>query len=71
MSAADSRAAIERVADKRAELGAQEFAAYAFLALGILGWSAPDVLAFVLDRTDERAASRPADADAEEVGSDG
>ena len=54
MSAAQSRAAIDRLAATRADLGAEDFAAYAFLVLGILGHHAPDVLAFILDRADER-----------------
>ena len=57
MSAADSKAAVDRVAAKRRELGAEGFAAYAFLALGLLGWHAPDALQFILDRTDERSTS--------------
>lgn len=57
MSAAESKAVIARMAETREALGAEDFAAYAFLVLGILGWHAPDVLAFVLDRADERTAS--------------
>lgn len=52
MSAVESRAVIERFAETRRELGAEDFAAYAFLALGILADQAPEVLSFVLDRTD-------------------
>lgn len=52
MSAADSRSAHDRLADKRQELGPEDFAAYAFLALAMLGWSEPDVLHFILDRAD-------------------
>lgn len=55
MSAAESEAAIERLATIRTEAGAEKFAAYAFLALGILGWQQPDVLNFLLDRADEKA----------------
>lgn len=54
MSAAASEAAVERVAAKRQELGAEDFAAYALLALGMLGYAEPDVLHFVLDRADEK-----------------
>lgn len=54
MSAHDSERAVDRIAAKRKELGAEDFAAYAFLALGLLGYQAPDVLHFILDRTDER-----------------
>lgn len=52
MSAAQSEAAVERVAGKRRELGEGDFSAYAFLALGLLGWNAPGVLQFILDRAD-------------------
>ncbi len=55
MSAAQSEAVIERLAGIRQERGAEDFAAYAFLALGILGWQAPDVLGFILDRADALA----------------
>lgn len=54
MSAAESEAAIERLAEKRRDLGAEDFAAYAFLVLGLLGWQEPQVLEFILDRADER-----------------
>ena len=47
---------IERIADCRFELGSDDFAVYAFLALGILATHAPDVAEFILDRTDERLA---------------
>jgi hypothetical protein len=50
----EGRAAIERVVERRTELGPSDFAAYAFLAFGILAGNAPDVLMFILDRTDER-----------------
>lgn len=54
MSAAESRAAVDRVASKRQELGAEDFGAYAFLVLGMLAYHAPEVVAFVMDRADER-----------------
>lgn len=54
MSAAESRAVIDRLAAKRQALGAEDFAAYGFLVLGLLDHQAPDVLAFILDRADER-----------------
>lgn len=54
MSAADTRFAIDRVAAKRRELGAEDFGAYAFLVLGILAGQAPEVVEFVMDRADER-----------------
>jgi hypothetical protein len=47
MSAAESKAAVDRVAAKRKELGA-----YAFLALGGLAHQAPEVVQFVLDQAD-------------------
>lgn len=52
MSAYDSEAAVNRLAEKRKELGAEDFGAYAFLALGMLGVHSPDVLNFILDRAD-------------------
>jgi hypothetical protein len=55
MSARESEAAVDRVAAKRAELGAEDFGAYAFLALALLAHQAPEVVQFILDRTDERA----------------
>jgi hypothetical protein len=51
MSAAHSEAVLDRVAQRRRE-GAEEFAAYAFLVFGILGFQAPEVLEFVMDRAD-------------------
>lgn len=54
MSAPESEAALARLAAKREELGAEDFAAYAFLVLGLLGWQEPAVLTFLLDRADER-----------------
>ena len=60
MRAADSEAAVERLAAKREELGADDFADYAFLTLGLLGWQAPEVLTFLLDRAD--AATAPEEA---------
>lgn len=53
MTAAESRAAVDRVAAKRQELGAEDFAAYALLVLGMLAYQAPEVVAFVMDRADE------------------
>lgn len=56
MSAAESRAAVDRVAGKRQNLGAEDFAAYAFLVLGMLAYHAPEVVTFVMDRADEQMA---------------
>jgi hypothetical protein len=52
VSAADSEAAVNRLAGKRKELGEGDFSAYAFLALGMLGHSTPNVLNFLLDQVD-------------------
>lgn len=52
MSAAESRAAVDRVAAKRQELGAEDFGAYAFLVLGMLAYQAPEVVEFMFDRAD-------------------
>lgn len=52
MSAVESEAAVARLAAKRAELGAEDFGAYAFLVLGLLAHQAPEVVTFVLDRAD-------------------
>lgn len=52
MSTAESKMAVDRVAAKRKELGAEDFGAYAFLALGILAHQAPEVVEFVMDRAD-------------------
>lgn len=46
-------AAIDRLAAIRKEQGEGDFSAYAFLALALLGYEAPDVLEFILDRTDD------------------
>lgn len=54
MTAAQSEAAIERLAQIRQSQGAEDFAAYAFLVLGLLGWHAPEVLDFVLDQADQK-----------------
>ena len=54
MSAAESEAAVDRLAAKRTELGAEGFGAYAFLALAILANQSPEVVEFILDRTDEK-----------------
>ena len=56
MSAAQSRAVVERMAAKREELGAEDFGAYAFLAFGLFAWQAPEVVEFIFDRADERLA---------------
>jgi hypothetical protein len=56
MSAADSKAAVDRLAAKRAEHGPEGFAAYAFLVLGILGYQTPEVLMFLLDQADRSLA---------------
>lgn len=53
MTAAESREAVDRVATKRQELGAEDFAAYSFLVLGMLAYQAPEVVAIVMDRADE------------------
>ena len=60
MSAAETRAVVDRLATIRASLGWEDFAAYALLALGLLADQAPEVVTFVLDRADallEGAAS--------------
>ncbi|WP_332645074.1 hypothetical protein [Aeromicrobium sp.] len=54
MSAAQTDAAIDRLATKRVDLGAEGFGAYAFLVLSILAGQAPEVIEFILDRADER-----------------
>lgn len=46
--------AVDRVADKRYDLGAEGFAAYAFLVLGMLAYHAPEAVTFVMDRADEQ-----------------
>lgn len=56
MSAAQSEAAVARVAEKRRELGAEDFAAYAFLVLGMLAHQAPEVVTFLLDQADKKIA---------------
>lgn len=48
--------AIDRMVQKRLDLGVDDFAKYAVLVLGILGSTAPDVLTFLLDRADEKLA---------------
>ena len=45
MSATESEAAVDALAAKRREMG---------IALGILGWNAPEVLEFVMQRADEQ-----------------
>ena len=59
MSAAQTKAAVARVAGKRADLGAEDFGAYAFLVLGILAHQAPEVVEFVLDRADDALRTSP------------
>ena len=60
MSAAQSEAAVDRLAAKRTELGVEGFAQYAFLAFALLAYNAPEVAEFILDRADERTdRSRP------------
>lgn len=54
MGAAASEAAVDRVAAKRRELGAEDFGAYAFLVLGLLAHQAPEVVEFLLDRADSQ-----------------
>jgi hypothetical protein len=54
VSAAESIAAVDRLAAKYDEQGAQGFAGYAFLALGLLAHQAPEVVMFIMDRADER-----------------
>lgn len=56
MTLAESLVVVARLGSKRQELGAEDFGAYAFLALGILAYHAPDALTFLLDRADERLA---------------
>lgn len=57
MSAHESEAAVDRVAAKRTELGAEDFGAYAFLVLAMLAYSSPETVNFLLDRADERTTS--------------
>ena len=45
--------ALARLEAKRDELG-PGFAAYAYMALGLFGRQAPDVLTWLLDRADEQ-----------------
>lgn len=59
MSAAESEAVIDRLATARKDMGAQDFAAYAFLTLGLLAWHAPDVVTFILDRADAQIGAKP------------
>ena len=54
MTAAESQAAVERLAHIRKDQGAEDFAAYAFLVLGLLGWQQPEVLHFLLDQADKK-----------------
>lgn len=55
-SAAESAAAVDRVAAKREELGAVEFGAYAFMVLGLLAHQAPEVVEFLLTQADRQIA---------------
>jgi hypothetical protein len=57
VSAAYSAAAVDRVAEKRRQMGAEDFGAYAFLVLGLLAHHEPDVVEFILDRADEQMGS--------------
>ena len=61
MSAAESEAAVARVAAKRRECGAEDFGAYAFLVLGMLAHQAPEVVEFMLDRADAAMQVSPPD----------
>lgn len=57
MSAADSEAAVDRLAEYAARHDdPAERAQHLFLALGILAWNAPEVLHFILDRANEQTA---------------
>ena len=58
MSGAESEAVIDRIAAARKDMGAEDFAAYAFLALGLLAWHAPDVVTFILDRADAQIGTK-------------
>lgn len=59
MSAADSEAAVHRLAEFAGLYdNPTERAQHMFLALGILAWNAPEVLNFILDRA-TAAASPP------------
>lgn len=49
MSAAQSEAAVDRVAAKREDLGAEAFGAFAFMVLGLLAHQAPEVVEFLFD----------------------
>ena len=59
MSGQHSKDVIDRMAAMRREMGAENFATYAFLALGILAWSAPEVVEFAFDRANERIDEGP------------
>lgn len=56
MSTVQSETAVDRVAAKRKQLGAEDFGAYAFLVLGMLAHQAPEVVDFLLNRADELTA---------------
>lgn len=58
MSAAHSRAVVDRLVAKHNVLGPEDFAAYAFLAFGILAHHAPEVVEFVLERADQQVADQ-------------
>lgn len=66
MSAVESQGAVDRVASTRRALGTENFASFAVVALGLLGWQSPDVLHFLLDQT-ERQLAHLADLDQEEA----
>ena len=58
MSARDSESAVDRLAEYAGQHDdPTDRAQHLFLALGILGWNAPDVLNFILDRAE--AATNP------------
>lgn len=60
MSAADSEAAVDRLAEYASRHDEPaERAQHLFLALGILGWNAPDVLNFILDRAEAATNMTP------------
>lgn len=54
MSAAESEAVIDRLVRVHNDIGPEDFAGYALIAFGILAYQAPEVVTFILDRTDER-----------------
>lgn len=52
MSAAQSEAAVDRVAAKREELGAEGFGSFAFMVLALLAYQAPEVVDFLFDQAE-------------------